>query len=460
VVTGGPRQAELAERALGLSRRASDRARLLILAHVGLARSDPRAVAAAETLATRFPNDPEALTRAAAVSSDFSRATALLNHAVAIDSTASIDPSAVCRVCEALDALAQRYADADSIAAVERTYARWSRLRPGDYTPWRELADVLLVDGRVAAADAALRRADSLGAPRDEPDVVRLERRLRADDLDGANAICRVRLESATGEELARIRRPCVIALRMQGRYRDALTLVRSGRAPGSRIARRDLPDDPEHEAILDFEMGRPQIAADQLARQAAAVASSGSALEGTAPGRVAWLLTLAATASGAASDTIRVRTLVDSVATLGARSLDPRDQRLHHFLRGLLLASSGQHEGAVRAFRSAISSPVHGYTRINLELARSLIALRRPAEAVPMLRAALHGGFGESEVWVTRTELHEALGDAFAAAGATDSAAVHYQRVLRAWRDADPLLASRREVVGQWLARHGRPGA
>ena len=52
----------------------------------------PRKRLAAETLATQFPNDPEALTRAAAVSTDFSRATALLNHAVAIDSAASIDP--------------------------------------------------------------------------------------------------------------------------------------------------------------------------------------------------------------------------------------------------------------------------------------------------------------------------------------------------------------------------------
>ncbi len=290
--------------------------------------------------------------------------------------------------------------------------------------------------------------------------MVRLERRLRADDLDGANATCRARLEAATDAELPRYRRPCLIALRMQGRYRDALALARSGRAPGSGVVRRDIPADSEHEAILDFEMGRPQIAADELARQAADAANASGALGGTAPGRVAWLLTLSGTASDAAWDSIRVRALVDSVAALGARSLDPRDQRLHHFLRGLLLARARQHEGAVRAFRSAMSSPVRGYTRINLELARSLIALGRPAEAVPVLRAALHGGFGESAIWVTRTDLHEALGNAFAAAGATDSAAVHYERVLRAWRSADPVLAPRRDAISQWLTRHGRPAA
>src|SRR6185295_356916 len=99
------------------------------------------------------------------------------------------------------------------------------------------------------------------------------------------------------------------------------------------------------------------------------------------------------ATASARTVDTLRVRALVDSVELIGNRSLDPRDSRLHHFLRGVLLSEGGAHEQAIREFRAAVSSPSEGYTRINYEMAKSLLALRRPAEAIPVLRSALRGG-------------------------------------------------------------------
>jgi tetratricopeptide (TPR) repeat protein len=160
------------------------------------------------------------------------------------------------------------------------------------------------------------------------------------------------------------------------------------------------------------------------------------------------WYLTLSATASAAGGDTLRVRALLDSVEATGRRSGFPRDRLLHHFLRGLLLASAGQHEEAVRSFRAAISSPTQGYTRINYELAGSLLALKRPQEAVAILRSALHGGIEGSGLYLTRTEAHERLAQSFEAAGRRDSAAVHFAIVERAWRGADRTYRARYEAA------------
>ncbi|HUF30880.1 MAG TPA: hypothetical protein VMM77_09425, partial [Gemmatimonadaceae bacterium] len=154
------------------------------------------------------------------------------------------------------------------------------------------------------------------------------------------------------------------------------------------------------------------------------------------------------ATASAAAGDTIRVRSLIDSVETVGQRSLFGRDPLLHHFLRGLLLARSQEHEAAVRAFRAATHSPSQGYTQINAHLARSLLALGRPSEAIPVMRAALRGGIEGSGLYLTRTEAHELLAQAYDAAGQRDSATAQFAIVARSWRNADSLLHTRRDAA------------
>jgi hypothetical protein len=66
-------------------------------------------------------------------------------------------------------------------------------------------------------------------------------------------------------------------------------------------------------------------------------------------------------------------------------------------------------------------------------------IAHRRPAEAIPLLRAALHGTLDNVQLYVTRTELHELLAQAYAAQQQSDSAAVHCRHVAAALANADP---------------------
>jgi hypothetical protein len=93
------------------------------------------------------------------------------------------------------------------------------------------------------------------------------------------------------------------------------------------------------------------------------------------------------------------------------------------------------------------------GYTRTNLHLARVLIAEHRPRDAVAILQPALRGGLEGSEMYVTRTEIHEALGQAFAMAGEPDSATVHDEQVVRAWAHADPMFAGRLARARERLA-------
>jgi tetratricopeptide (TPR) repeat protein len=158
--------------------------------------------------------------------------------------------------------------------------------------------------------------------------------------------------------------------------------------------------------------------------------------------------------ALAAAGDTPGVRALADSVERWGNASAFGRDRRVHHYLRGLVLAASGRHEDAVRAYREAVYSPTLGFTRVNYEMARSLLQLNRPAEAVAILQPALRGEIDASNLYITRTELHELLGESFTRAGQPDSAAAHYRAVVKAWQRADPAFHARRNRAATSLAR------
>lgn len=458
VATNGPAQDALADRAISLAASAPERDRLLIVAGVSASRWELRAASVADTLATRFPNDVEALMCAADIEADLPRAKALFDRAIALDSATlrSAEPAVACRACGALRALVNRYEAADSMQGVEETLNRWNALRPDDYQPWSARADYMVALGRRRETEAAMRRADSLGAPRGDSAEHLLVRSLRFDDLEASNAICREKLLVPDPEEFTRYRWLCTIGLRMQGRQHDALGLIRSGRVPGSAVVRAGAPPDRINAAILDTEMGRPNAAAFSYSNLVTETARS-ALPEGRMARRLAWELTLAATATAVAGDTDRVRVLVDSVELVGRRSLDLRDSRLHHFLRGLVLAEAREHEQAVREFRAAVSSPSSGFTRINYEMGKSLIVLNRPAEAVSVIRSALRSPLDESALHVTRTELHELAAQAFAANGQRDSAAYHDAIVERAWRSADPALAARYDAARQRLLRSGR---
>jgi tetratricopeptide (TPR) repeat protein len=165
------------------------------------------------------------------------------------------------------------------------------------------------------------------------------------------------------------------------------------------------------------------------------------------------WALLHEGDALAAAGDTAALPQLIDTVEVIGATSEIGRVKLSFHHLRGLLLAARGDRAGAEAEFRAAIFSTTEGYLRTSLELARLLLEDGRPGEAVPLLQAALHGPLEGNGLYVTRAELHELLGDAFHSIGETDSAAVHYRAVVRAWARGDPPFAARAARARRALA-------
>src|SRR5262249_43362144 len=155
--------------------------RLLIRASIGLGDWDPRAAYAADSLATRYPRDPEALIVAAQVVWPSARTRLLLNAAIAIDSAAGMQPRGVCRMCDALRSLGLASEWADSMAAAESTFRRWIRLRPSDHESWLQLGDMYIAVGRQKDATAAIQRGVSLGQRLPDPTESSLVFALRLD---------------------------------------------------------------------------------------------------------------------------------------------------------------------------------------------------------------------------------------------------------------------------------------
>jgi hypothetical protein len=136
----------------------------------------------------------------------------------------------------------------------------------------------------------------------------------------------------------------------------------------------------------------------------------------------------------------------------IGAQSLLARDQRMHHYLRGLLLVARHDDLSAVDAFRQAMTWPGYGFTRIDYELGRALLRLGRASEAVTVLQPATREMEGAA-LYVTRTEMRDQLARAWEAQGNRDSALVHYRAVANAWKTADARLQPRLAAVRARIA-------
>ena len=441
------------QRLVRLAEHAADRDRLLIRGTWVELASAPEILAVAETLAIRYPTEPDGhllLGMARLNSGDAIGALPHFRRVVTMDSLGLRGTQARCRACEAFAQLFRSYQFADSVTAAERVAREWLRLQPQSARPWHTLAWVLEMQGRFPEAMAARRTAVSIspGHPYDELHPARV--RIQMGDFAEADARLRELAREGTRNVQVDALWFLTISLRDQGRLREALETITSMEHLGNWGSAG-----PQQRAQVLLEMGRP--------RDAAVVFDSVAwvALPELAPGQIArgrsWNLTHYASALAAAGDTGRLAALADTLERWGRLSAYGRDWRLHHHVRGLLLVARGQLEPAAAAFRRAIYSPTLGYTRTNLELSNVLLRLRRPNESVALLQAALRGGIEGPTLYVTHTELHEALGRAWEAAGRPDSAAAQYRHVLAAWRAADPQLHARRDSVRTRLTITGR---
>lgn len=413
----------------------------------------PERLAIAETLAIRYPHEPDGpllLGRAYLWAGDFEAAARYLRRTIELDSLSLTLPGSRCRACDAFEDLGTTYHIADSLEAAERLHLDWARRQPNSAKPWIGLAYGYMGAGRLADADAAVDSAEARqpGTPLLN---LRTEILLRDGDPEAANALLASRLRSADPATRADALWSYVIGLRTQGRLEAALHAATELREVEAHTSSR-VPSvfHAGAQAQVLFELGEH--------RRAAAIFDSIAAIEfvaGSPPRNArhrAWMLTHAASAWAAAGDTARLAALADTIRSVGAQSAYARDQRLHHYVRALLLRARGDHDGAIRELRLSLFSPASGYIRANLELGRSLLLAGRAEEAAREMETALRGPVGASGFYATHTELHELAALAWDRTGRPDRAGPHYRWVARVWSQGDPPFRRRAEAAAARL--------
>jgi tetratricopeptide (TPR) repeat protein len=328
---------------------------------------------------------------------------------------------------------------------------RYAAAKPDSLGPFFNRAVVAARLGDSVASDSAFRRLTSRGGDFRQ---TKLALDLTLERYAAVEQEVRPLLASSWMGEWGVGAWNLLIALRNQGRLREATEFNRTGVLAGfPKPAVERSSGDPFNEGILALERGDPRTAARVFGDLMRADMSWW--MPGVQARHMTWNGTLRGMALAAAGDTAGVRALADSVEASGQRSAYGRDRKAHHYLRGLVLASAGRHEDAANEFRAAIHSPTLGFTRVNYELARCLLSLDRAPEAIAALQPALRGEVDASNLYITRTDLHELLAQAFDHAGQADSAAAHYRAVVTAWRHADPMFSTRRARAELWLGRH-----
>jgi len=443
-------------RAARLAARAPAREALFVRVWWPAAQNDPSWPALAESLAARYPDEPEAryaVGRARAMAANYLGAVGPFRDAVRMDSLSLTTPEAArCVACDAYGQLVQSYIDMDSLAAADSVARDWVRRQPRSAEAWGVRGLVLFhlernAEGLEAHATAArLHGAAGAGL------IERVYAAVRRNDLAGALAL----LNSEEPDADWRARRSRVwwrvIALRYAGRPRAAAVVARQLLVPE--------PDDSEQHpqslplGIAAFEAGDLDSAAAAFTAAADAAPRFWREHPGTVARRRAWSFTLRGAVAAAQGDTTTLRRLADTVAVYGPQSALGRDRLLPAYLHGLLLEAAHRPAAAIDSFRAAAYSPTEGFTRVNAELARALAAVGRFREAIYWLEAALRGGIEGSNLYITRTALREQLAQTFAAAGQVDSARVQFAMVARAWADAEPPYRARRDSAIAYLAR------
>ncbi|HSJ13586.1 MAG TPA: AAA family ATPase [Longimicrobiales bacterium] len=439
-----------------LAEHAPDRERLLMRGLWASITGDPALTAIAESLLARYPQEPDGhflMARARLASGEFLAALPHLHQVIRIDSLSLSGRAARCPACDALSNMISAYSLADSLPAAERTAREWVRLQPGSGPAWSHLAGTLEAQGRVAESLAAQKRAAPLRAGSAYDPVYPAILSIRAGRFDPADRLLREQAHAGTPAVRDEALWFWTISLRHRGQLHDALRTARA-----LRRLRTDslapLPPIAVAEAQVLFELGRFREAAALFDSLAAFPAPDVARKPFVRSNWRAWRLTHKATALAGAGDTSALAELADSIQAMAAQSQSARDRRLHHYVRGLLHGARGQREAAVAELYRALYSLPYGYSRNNLELARALLEIGRPEEAVRVLQPAFRGWLEAGGFYATRTELHALLGRAFEAAGRPDSATAHYRAVLHAWRTADPVLHAQRDRIQARLAR------
>ena len=441
------------ERARRLAVRATDRERLTILAGWAHSVSSPTLRQIAETLATRYPTEIDGHLYsgiARVYEGDFLAGLAPLERVIVMDSLGLRGDGARCGACDALRWRVSAFELADSLPAAEREAKRWLRLQPRSRPAQDALIETIERQGRVAEADSMFRAFAPADLPYDQTVEYQVAHLIRLGDYAAADRLLLSQTRSGNARQQTSAYWLLVITLREQGRLVEALDAARRTRATAAERPRGTTLSSVL-EGQVELEMGR-FAAASAVFDSLSLVHNPGDAPSQLARATV-WMLAQAGGARRSAGDTATLTRLADSIQVLGAESAYGRDRRLHHYVRGLLLAARGDDDGAISEFKSAIYSLTEGFTRTNYELAHVYLHDRRARDAIAVLQPALRGTLEASNLYLNRTEVHELLAQAWDAAGVRDSAVAHYSWVTKAWASADPSLAPRVQAARTRMA-------
>ncbi len=400
-----------------------------------------RSEALARQLVERFPRDPRAyqwLQDVYTAHGRWQEAEAVVLRLLALDSLAIHSRAGACVPCVSYASLSDIRLARGNLAGAERAARRYTEVAPGIPQGWWQLSRILAARGEYDEALAAARQLVVL-AP-DQPfwaeqpvRVLIMRRDWRAAD----SAVRTLRRGSTPGLLLSALDLSATLA-REQGRHRAAVAALDSmalAGAPGvlDLVAGNSLARLGDYAAAVRRFPANPPVAPLPRGVEVRFVNLIGDRTRG-----FAWHRAHEADALAGSGQTARLQQIVDSLGQLSGRSYYGRDWRLHHHIRGMLLARQNRHEEAIAEFRAAHWS-FTGWSRTLVEQARSELALGRTEDALETLRKAYIVPLDAMGRYVPRTDLDWHMALTFRQAGQADSAARYAGYVEEAWREADP---------------------
>lgn len=410
---------------------------------------DPRALPLAELLATQFPRDPEVLVlaaQAAEIAGRYDRASELARQIIALDTGVVAQDSSSCPVCQGYRTLVASLVAQDSLEMAERVARAWRAARPGDVNADKLMASVLDLQGRYGEARAINQQLIDRGWGSVVPYYLPVSSALRQGDLAAARRV--LAQPTAADSAYQPPEWPLLAVLRHAGQLREAQRVVRRMESSDSLlwIPQRMEVGWEAGDTASALAIVRPYLHEPAM--------PSGNGLNSARS--VSWMLLRGSTYFASIGDTAALALIATRLQQVGQLSAMGRDQRGYHYPLGLLALARGDTARAEAEFRAAVLSASEGYTRINFQLGRLLLDERRPSEAIAVLRPILDADFiSGSTFYVTATEVHEALGQAYAALNQPDSAGVHFGYVARVWASADPRFQPRLSAAVAYLAAH-----
>lgn len=447
----GPLMRQVA-RAAEAADSAPERERLQIRTLWAMRSNDPRQVAYAESLANRYPAEPEGRYRlgmALVHAGDFLGGIEQLREAIAVDSAlfaTALASDIPCWSCDAMRMVAQTYILMDSMDAAARWVDAWRRANPADHTSPVMYRAVLL--------DVAGRRADAVALVRDSMDAAfraavqfdyEMEWAIRAGDFAEAERLIAAELASSVPQRHGYAYWWKAILLRTRGQNRAALKAI-------DQFCSLQTPSDDcaQLRGYVLAQLGRAGEGATALRRRLAVTDPNSVVMPGLSARRRTWLLTHLGTMLAASGDTMALARVADSAERMGRLSAYGRDRRLHHYLRGLLAMARGQTALAERSFQAAEWSPIYDFSNSRYLRAVALLQLERPADAAAVLDPLKRRVVNSMGSYLSQADVHALLAEALLAAGRRAEAEEHLAWVARAWEQADPQVAARLATLRQ----------